>query len=373
MKKKILFLNLTAFSQTGGIERFNKCFLRALSELDKEAITDSASFSAYDTQIDEQYYTPERYKGFGKNKASFVLQAVLAARKYDTIILGHVNLAAVGILIKRLYPTKKLVLIAHGIDVWGGLPRMKTKVLHVADQILSVSSFTKNKLVKVHNINADKITVFHNTIDPEFPVPEYRIQQQELRERYGLSDDDFVLYTLSRLKSTELFKGYDSVIKAVGTLSKEYPQLKYVLAGKYDEAEKARIDQLIADEHAEGKVIVTGYLNEQELVAHYQMADTYIMPSKKEGFGIVFIEALVSGTPVIAGNADGSADALMHGELGTLVNPDSIEEIKNAITTHIKQKPEQSEGHWRALKAKTLDNFSFERYKQRLKGLVAAF
>ena len=68
-------------------------------------------------------------------------------------------------------------------------------------------------------------------------------------------------------------------------------------------------------------VIFTGYVKDEEVAAHFSIADIYIMPSTKEGFGIIFIEAMFYGKPVIAGNKDGSADALQNGTLGILVNP----------------------------------------------------
>ena len=101
------------------------------------------------------------------------------------------------------------------------------------------------------------------------------------------------------------------------------------------------------------------------------MADTYIMPSKKEGFGIVFIEALVCGTPVIAGNIDGSVDALQNGEAGTLINPDSVEDIANAIMKHAVMTSSEKEEERRAIVKKTLEHFSFDKYKQRLEGILA--
>lgn len=369
--KRVLFLNLTAFSQTGGIERFNKCFLKALGVLDKEGKTDSYSLSAYDHEVSERYYDIDRYKGFSQNKISFVLNSILFARKYDVVFLGHINLALVGVVIKRLYPSKKVILITHGIEVWTELTGIKKTILNTADRIMSVSNFTKSKIEKVQGVDGKKITVFPNTIDPYFPIPEQVTRVDGLRERYKLKATDYVIYTLTRLSGTELFKGYDKVIMALPALIKNHPQIKYVIAGKYDAGEKQRINKLVDDLGLQEHVILTGFLLEEELVAHYQMADLYIMPSQKEGFGIVFIEALVCGLPVIAGNADGSADALLNGALGTLVNPNSVDEIAGAITTHVKDNKRNNKELRLAVRERTLDNFSFDRYTQRLANIIA--
>ena len=85
------------------------------------------------------------------------------------------------------------------------------------------------------------------------------------------------------------------------------------------------------------------------------------MPSRKEGFGIVFIEAMYYGLPVIAGNMDGSSDALLHGKLGQLVNPDSVEEIANAISNILKNKPSYIPD-----RKLLIQHFSYETYKNNL-------
>lgn len=370
--KKTLFLNLTAFSQIGGIERFNKCFLKALSELDKEGITDSHSYSAYDGEVNEKYYETSRYRGWKGSRLSFVLQSVLLARKYDVIILGHINLAIVGNIIKLLNPSKKLVLITHGIDVWGALSSNKLKLLQNVNHILAVSNFTKGKIEQVHGIDGKKITVFPNTIDPYFQLPDDVKRQDSIRKRYDYKDTDFVMYALTRLSHTEVYKGYDKVLEALGNIIKTRTDVKYLIGGKYDEGEKNRLDTLIEKYGLQNNVKLGGFLDEKDLIPHYQMADLYIMPSKKEGFGIVYIEALVCGLPVIAGNADGSVDALLNGKTGKLINPDSVEEIEKAILQAVEENNRVDEQKMLQVKNETLSNFSFNSYKQRLKQFIAA-
>ncbi len=368
--KKILFLNLVAFSKNGGIERFNKCFLHALFKLDGQGDIYSESISAYDSKANTAYYPVEKYKGYSERKSQFVAGSLIAARKFDTIVIGHINMAVVGYLIKKVYPSKRVLLITHGIDVWHQVGGIKQKFLNVVDGILSVSQFTKSKLIELNNVPDEKIKVFPNTIDPYFSIPASLSKDNTMRMRYGIGEDTFVLYTLTRLSSTELFKGYDKVLVALKEVIKTNPNVHYVIAGKYDEKEKSRIDNIVEDNGLQGHVTLTGFLKEEELTAHYQMADTYIMPSKKEGFGIVFIEALVCGVPVIGGNADGSADALLQGELGTLVNPDSVEDIVGAIKKHISERERDNETKVKEKQQKTIEHYAFDKYTQRLKNLL---
>ena len=342
-----------------------------MSDLDKQEVTNSHSLSAYDTRVDSQYYDAGKYQGFGGKKLLFVMYSVLKARKYDIVLLGHINLSIAGIFIKWLYPSKKLMLIVHGIDVWGELSFIKRMLLKKTDGVLAVSNYTKDKLLERHAIS-DKVQVFPNTIDPYFPIPSSVLRSNGLRNKYGLTESDFILYTLTRLSHTETYKGYDKVIAAVAAIIYDYPDVKYIIAGKYDDTEKKRIDALIGKYDLQGKIILTGFLDESELVEHYQMADVYIMPSKKEGFGIVFIEAMICGLPVIAGNQDGSVDALQGGETGTLVNPDDTGEIEHAIRQALLNDIRRDERKLEQIKEKTLEKFSFQQYKQRLRAIISA-
>ena len=91
----------------------------------------------------------------------------------------------------------------------------------------------------------------------------------------------------------------------------------------------------------ESNVTLAGFVPDYELCSHYNLCDLFAMPSKGEGFGIVFLEALACGKPMIAGNKDGSVEAVLNGELGALVDPDNVAEIANAIILKIESRKEK--------------------------------
>jgi glycosyltransferase involved in cell wall biosynthesis len=161
------------------------------------------------------------------------------------------------------------------------------------------------------------------------------------------------------------------VLECLPEVKKRIPGIKYIIAGKYDVEEKERIDAIISELNLGDTVKLIGFIKDEELVAHYQMADMFIMPSRKEGFGIVFIEAMVCGLPVIAGNADGSVDALRNGELGTLVNPIDKEEITRQLCYFFEHKNLITDEYKYQLQQKALSYFGFEQFKERLKNILA--
>lgn len=333
MKPNLLFLTLKVFSATGGIEKVSRLAGKAFFEHCENSDFNLTIYSAYDGSGDiERKYFPEKvFKGFGGQRIGFVLQSLLRGRRASVVIMSHINLLPVGYAIKIFSPSTRLVLFAHGIEVWPVLPAWQRHLLKACDLILAVSWFTRNRMLHQHNLSPQKLQVVNNCIDPFLPPPQEE-KSPGLLQRYGLRVEDKVLLTLTRLSSREGYKGYDEVLMAVKSLKENYPGLRYLVAGKYDSDEKGRLDRLIQQQGLEQSVVFAGFVPEEELAAHFALADIFIMPSRKEGFGIAFIEALHYGKPVIAGNKDGSVDALAGGQLGWLVNPSRPEEIKGAIT-----------------------------------------
>ena len=69
------------------------------------------------------------------------------------------------------------------------------------------------------------------------------------------------------------------------------------------------------------RVVFAGWIPDEQKVAHYRLADAFAMPSRGEGFGIVFLEAMACGVPVLASTLDGSREAVLDGQLGLLADP----------------------------------------------------
>jgi glycosyltransferase involved in cell wall biosynthesis len=329
-KHRILFLTLKTFSATGGIEKVCKVAGKALYELEGENVK---IFSMYDRtkSVDTKYFPPSVFTGFGAQKLKTLFTSISQGIKSKIVILSHINLLPIAFLIKKLSPKTKLVLFAHGVEVWQPLSRIKLKMLDQLDLIIAVSNYTKDKIVNLHNHKHIKCKVLNNCLDPFLSETVNTEERSNLYKKYDLSRDNFIMITVTRIAADEQYKGHDKVIESMSDIIDEFPDLRYIIAGKYDLLEKERLDKLIADHNLKDKIIFTGFVPDESLAAHYKIADLYVMPSKGEGFGIVFIEAMFFGLPVIAGNEDGSVDPLCNGELGSLVDPDDVNEVANAI------------------------------------------
>ncbi|SHN24297.1 glycosyltransferase family 4 protein [Mucilaginibacter sp. OK098] len=337
MTKKVILYTLQTFSTTGGIQKMTRTLAHSLHLLATRNNWSFNLWSVYDSNNDliHRYLPAKQFMGFSANRIAFVLKSLITARRPDVVIISHINLAVIGLLIKTINPKCKVWLIAHGIEVWRPLSPLKNVFLKRCDKVICVSNFTKQQMISRHNTDAGICEVLNNAVDPFIKLPVTFAKPHQLIKRYGLTDDTPVIFTLTRLASTEQYKGHDQVIKVMGCLKLKFPGIRYILSGQYDHKEEIRIRKLIVDAKVDKEVILTGFIEEAEITDHFLLADLFVLPSKKEGFGIVFIEALACGLPVVCGNADGSIDAICNGELGKAVNVDNLVELENAISNYL--------------------------------------
>lgn len=365
--KDALFLTLKTFSHTGGIEKVNRILMKAGTDIQSENLIRFYAKSLYDNVPDEKYITKRRFEGCEGYLIPFIFKSVKKGIKCDVVMFSHINLALVGLLIKFFNPKTKLLLQAHGIEVWGKQSFLKRSFLNQTDVILPVSEFTKNNLINEHGIEPAKCQVFHNSLDPFFKVHPNAERIKTLKEKYQLIENDCVLVTLTRLESSEKYKGYDKVIHALAHLALNGKYYKYLIMGKFDELEYNRVNLLIHTHQLENQVYLCGFIADEDISSYFALANLFVMPSQKEGFGIVFIEAMACGLPVIAGNLDGSVDALANGDLGILINPNDEDALIHAILNYRKhplsQKPQ-------LLIEKVHQNFGYSQYKKNLKTLL---
>ncbi|MBS1927029.1 MAG: glycosyltransferase family 4 protein [Chitinophagaceae bacterium] len=366
--KKVLFLTLYVFGATGGIEKVCRVAAKALFERTLDERMKVKLMSMHDSQEQgdsNRYFPTESFFAFNKKKLSFIAQAVREGRRSDLVILSHINLLLVGWLIKKISPKTKIILFAHGIEVWIEQSRRRKMMFGCCDHICSVSHFTARVVEEFPRIGKSRSSVLNNCLDPFLPQKTRGIQKEQLRKFYGFSDTDQVMFTLTRLSSRERYKGYDKVLEAMVNLKSKYPNLMYLVAGSYDEKEKKFLDDQIARLGLTNNVKFAGFIPDETLIDHFSMADLYVMPSMKEGFGIVFIEAMFYGLPVIAGNRDGSVDALKNGDLGLLVDPLDVHAIERAIEKVLTNR----EAHI-PNRSLLMESFGFDAYKRKFKLLL---
>jgi phosphatidylinositol alpha-1,6-mannosyltransferase len=365
MHQKTLFLTLETFSQTGGIQKVCRAMTKALDDITGRLTL--YSLCDADEDLIDKYVSKDKFTGFNGRKPVFAMKAILAGLKHHTIVLGHINLLPIAYAIKFYLPSRRIILLAHGIEVWRPLTVLQRHFLNKHTEIWAVSEFTRNRLINENRINPNNIKVLPNCLDPFFSVPLSIAKPAILLNRYKIKAGQPLLLTLCRLSVSEHKKGYDLIIKCLPSLLNKYPTLKYILAGPCDVIEKQRLEVLIDKLNLHQHITLAGFIPEAELTDHFILADVFIMPSQKEGFGLVLIEAAACGCRVIGGNLDGSAEALLEGKLGGLVDPNSSDQISNAVQSALSNRRTADSLQIQEL---ALNTFSFSIYKNRVNMLL---
>ena len=346
---RVLLLSTDAYGGHGGIALYNRDLAAALAaRADVEEVIVVPRVMRFEPGTLPDKVTFAR--GATGGRASY-LRAVLSARA-DLVICGHLNLLPVACMV-----TRNPLLMVYGIEAWKPAPnRVSRRLLHRAGAVVSISDITLRRLLSWSQY-AGPAHLLPNAIHPEH----YGIREKraDLVARYHL-EGKRVLLTVGRLAAEERYKGFDEVLEILGDLPQD---VVYMIAGGGNDG--ARLQKKAASLGLGARVIFTGLFPEEEKADLYALADVYVMPSRGEGFGYVFLEALASGVPVIGSKHDGGREALLDGQLGLLVDPANPAEIRAAIE-EVLSRPARP-----GIPA-ALGYFSFENFKTRLDAIVCS-
>lgn len=301
---------------------------------------------------------------------AFALKTLITAWQQQPclIVCGHLNFAPVAYLLHRLLGVPYWILV-YGVDAWNIKDPLRCKALQAAEKVISISGYTRDRLMKEQGLPFENISLLPVT----FNIDRFQIKPKPgyLLARHNLKACQPVILTVARLADDEQYKGYDQVIRAIALMRQKMPDIHYVLVGKG--SDRPRVEALIDSLALKDCVTLTGFVSDQEICDYYNLCDVFAMPSKGEGFGIVYLEALACGKPVVGGNQDGAIDALCHGELGVLVDPDNVDDIACVLTEILQGKSShpmlyQSE----ALRQKVDKIYGFESFQANLLALLQA-
>jgi phosphatidylinositol alpha-1,6-mannosyltransferase len=325
MSLRILALVTDAYGAGGGIAQYNRDLLAALSASDNvgEVIVlprnGQADNPALPAKIKQAAAVPGKV-GF----ALKALKATISNKNFDIIFCGHLYMAPLAALVAKLTGAR-LWLQIHGIEAWQKPTHVQRWAAEQAQLVTAVSRHTRRLFLAWANCKPEAVKVLPNTVEERFSPG---LKSEALLDRHQLRGRK-VLLTVSRLSTSERYKGHDRVIQAVAELKASYPEIVYVVAGDGDDM--PRLKQLADELGVAAQVRFIGYVPDEELPDLYRAADVFVMPSTGEGFGIVFLQALASGIPVIGGDSDGSRDPLRDGHNGRLTSVDETTTLAGTI------------------------------------------
>lgn len=284
----------------------------------------------------------------------------------DHVISTHINFGPVASVARRITGTR-YTLVAHGIDVHPDLSRATISALRSADRVVAVSDWTRRRVLALGGFDPERVQILPNTFDEtRFTLGP---RAAALISRYSLTPDEKVVLTVARLDPREGYKGYDRLVQAMPEILAACGRVRLIVVG--GGADGARLMTMASSMGVGDSVTLAGFVPDAELADHYRLADVFAMPSTGEGFGIVFIEAMACGTPVLGGNRDGSVDALAGGSLGRLVDPLDARAIASGVIALLRKEGQPEWFNRGGLRDSVVQRFGREMFRANLERVLS--
>ena len=216
------------------------------------------------------------------------------------------------------------VVFAHGQELEAPIRRALIKPLLRASLILTVSKMSAGRLAhlneKGHRLPQVRVT------SP--CVSRDRIAQWSSLKTPGQFDSSVVL-AVGRISETEPGKGFDTLIRALPFVRQQVPDARLVVVG--EGSGRGALEHLATECGVTQYVKFTGYVSVLELGYLYRTASVFAMPSRQEGFGIVYAEAMWHGLPCIGSTADAAGEVIRDGETGLLTEYGNVDDTAAAL------------------------------------------
>lgn len=351
----------------GGIQRLSRHHAIVLSALAREQGWPLTLYSLADpvgpgrVSVDGRHAD---FTGFGGNRLKLTLKVMQAARTARLLSLHHVNLAPMGWMARRFNSRLRYHVHVFGIDVWSPLPAMRQRALAGADLTISISDDTTARMNAAQARRPSRVALLYPTLDPEFmqalavaPTPEQL--PPGVRNPYFL--------VVGRLSVADQYKGVDTLIKALARLGPEHAALRMVAVG--DGNDRPRLEALARELQVADRVLFLGRQPDEMLRRLLALCDFFALPSGKEGFGIVFLEAMANRKATIGGNQGGTIEIIQEGRTGLMVPFDDADAQARALA-RLAGSADECRAMGDAGYQRLLDVFAFPHFEARYREIL---
>ena len=343
-KPKPLLLILTDTKSHGGISNFNKNLINSLH---------SYRLTIVSLNDDNQ---DEKIKGFGGNKVQFLISIFFQLlRQPQLTIIGHLHFTPIAVICTIL--RVKNIALLHGIEAWKPKSSLM-KYLPFVNEFWAVSNFTKSKFEEETKTATHKVKLIFNTL----PIQPFDYEPEKHGSNYFLA--------VARLDENEKYKGIDTTLRSLVPIKKwlisKNWTFEIVASGNDLKRHLYLIETLglgeIVNHHKN--------LDDQSLNSLYKNCTFFVLPSTGEGFGIVYLEAMMHKKAVIGAINCGSEDVILDGNTGFLIDP-TEENIRNKIE-YLINNPDKRKTYGQNGYRHFQDKFSNSKFDELINKLVIA-
>jgi glycosyltransferase involved in cell wall biosynthesis len=304
--------------------------------------------------------------GYAGSKTQFALAALRAAGRDPALVIAlHAHLAPIVWAMKARGRKFRSVVFTHGVEVWRPLGWPRGAALRRADLVIGPSADTVQHLLSEQRIAAAKVQRLPWGLDPEFAA---RVASSAgYAVPPGFPQTGRIILTVGRWDRAEQYKGADTLIEAMPKVLRAAPDASLVLVGDGDD--RPRLEQLARDHRVSERACFLHRLTREQLFACYANCDVFALPSRGEGFGLVFLEAMAFGKPVVGGAHGGIPDIVVDGVSGLLVPHGNVERLAQSLEFLFRDSVRSAEMGARG-KARVEKDFSFAQFQKQLEQIL---
>jgi len=239
---------------------------------------------------------------------------LLAFSRLEVLVVGHLGLSPLAWVLRALGRVRRYVVVLHGVEAWRRLAWLERWAAQRAHAVVATTTYTAKEFARLNGVREDRLHVIPLCADE-------RIWQKNAGFKLNGA---FKLLCVARQDASERYKGFEMIFEAIARIT-DPPAPHLNLVGTGDDQPRLRA---VASEHGvKDRVTFWGVLDDAQLAAAYADCDVFVMPSKMEGFGIVFLEAMLRGKPCIGGAHGGTPEVIEHGKSGFLVEYGDVDAL----------------------------------------------
>ena len=303
-------------------------------------------------------------------KLSFILRVLFESirKRPDIIFCSHIAFSPICYFINKTLGIDYIVNV-YGIEVMN-MPSLHKYSLKSAHYIIKLFDQAAKNVTRQIPEAAKKFISLPSSVDNKrFYIKE---KSKNIIERHDIKDSKIIL-TICRLSRSEVDnKGYEKVVRIMPEIIRQISNAKYLLVGGGDDFE--RIKNLVKELGLEHKVVMPGPVKDEEMIDYYNVADVFVLPSKREGFpAIVLLEALACGKPIIGGSqGEESEERIFNNKLGYIIDPDNKQELRDAIVKSLRDGASDILLNPELMQKNILNEYGKDRFNERVKNIMKA-
>lgn len=269
----------------------------------------------------------------------FELKKILKEQNPDLLHLHLWNPVSCRYAFMAADPKKdKIITTEHDPFAVNGLKKnFKKNCIKKTSHTIAVSDANREILLKLYPLLKNKITTVHNGMDLAAFNRELvhfsNQDKQRIRQKiFRAENNELIILSIAALHPR---KGLKYLIEAFSMIHEKIPDCKLVIVG--EGPQKTELEKIIKKLGIDNKVVLSGY--QESIPKILKSSDLFVLPSIKEAFGLVLLEAMEAQLPIIATNTGGIPEIVQNHKSGELVEPGNAGQLAEKILELVKNKP----------------------------------